>query len=57
LHYTNEFIKNDSANTITVIAELSVLSQKVPCAAYSEVCDFFNKIKESEKEKIVLKKG
>jgi transglutaminase-like putative cysteine protease len=57
LHYTNEFIKNDSANTITVIAELSVLNQKVPSAAYSEVSDFFNKIKENEKEKIVLKKG
>ncbi len=55
--YRNEYIKNESGNAITVIANLVLKKCLVPPADYLEVATFFQQVNRSETEKFVLKKN
>lgn len=55
--YKNNFIKSADGRTITAIAEFSIIKKSIPPEDYLQTAEFFSQVKESENEKIILKKN
>ena len=55
-YYRSEFLKNNSGNIITAIAQFSIKKSIIPSESYTDAQSFFNQVMQNENEKIIIKK-